>query len=350
MDGCAADARSPSRCRSNNGPGGRVEGRCEGAAPGGDRRPARRSGRSDGSGGHRRAPAPQRRRRCEGFSQRSGPVDEGRHHLRLVPLVGGQLPGARNRQAAGRMGQHRFECRRDRRAVACPGRGDEGGVQRVGAGQVRPAAPCVRRHATHSVEQPLAADRDPADLRPRGRRIRDRHGRRPDLLLEQLRRRRTDGRSRQVQRSAHRALHQPDARSGHAEAGGAAGLSTEPAFSEGTRGQFRPRGGRARQASVPRQGALQHVPSRPDVHRRAQRSGTEPADPARSGGGRHGSALRDAIRHGPLPDDALAGPVAARAVLPRWQRCRPPCRGGALRQAVPAEPVSATEGRPGGVP
>ena len=48
----------------------------------------------------------------------------------------------------------------------------------------------------HSVEQPVAADRDPADLRPQGRRIRDVHRRRADLVLEQLRRRGTDGRTR----------------------------------------------------------------------------------------------------------------------------------------------------------
>ena len=49
------------------------------------------------------------------------------------------------------------------------------------------------------------------------------------------------------------------------------------------------------------------MPSRLDVHRRAERSGTEPAVPARAEGGRNGSALRDAISDRPLPDDALRG-------------------------------------------
>ena len=134
-----------------------------------------------------------------------------------------------HRQAARRMGQHRPERRRDRRPVAGPGRSDEGRVQDVGTGQIRPAASRVRRHEHHSAEQPVAADRDPADLRAEGRRLRDLHRRRPDLVLEQLCRRRTDGRARQLQRSAHRPVHQADAGPGDAEAAGAARLSAEPA-------------------------------------------------------------------------------------------------------------------------
>ena len=116
---------------------------------------------SDGSGGDRRAAAPRRRGGGQGLGQRRGSVDDSRHHLRLVPFVGRQLLRARNRQAPGRLGQHRPQRGCDRRLVACPGRCDEGGVPGVGAWQVRPSASCVQRHADHPVEQPFAADCDP---------------------------------------------------------------------------------------------------------------------------------------------------------------------------------------------
>ena len=126
---------------------------------------ARRRRRSDGSSRHRRAAAPECRRRREGNRQRGRPADASRRDLRAVPLVGRRFVRAGHRQAARRLGQHRPERRRDRRALAGAGRGDEGRVQRVGTRQIRPAAPRVRRHEPHSAEQPVAADRDSADLR-----------------------------------------------------------------------------------------------------------------------------------------------------------------------------------------
>ena len=53
---------------------------------------------------------------------------------------------------------------------------------------------------------------------------------------------------------------------------------------------------------------------------------------------------------GQVPDDTFAWAVAAPAVLPRWKRCRPPCRGGALQQAVQTEPDDPPEGRSRRVP
>ena len=79
-----------------------------------------------------------------------------------------------------------------------------GRVQHVGAGKVRPAAPCVRRHEHHSAEQSHAAGPHPARVWTAGRGLRDLHRRRTDLVLEQLRRRVADGRPGQLQRSSHR--------------------------------------------------------------------------------------------------------------------------------------------------
>ena len=70
-------------------------------------------------------------------------------------------------------------------------------------------------------------------------------------------------------------------------------------------------------------------------------------DPAET---RNGPALRGAISHGAVPDDAFAGSVAARAVLPRWKRCRPPCCGGPLQHPVRTEPDCPSEGRSRRVP
>ena len=81
-----------------------------------------------------------------------------------------------------------------------------------------------------------------------------------------------------------------DAGSRDAEAAGAARLSTEPAHARSLRraasiATAAQRGKR----SVPRRGAVQHVPSGAELHRRAERSGRTRAVPARSGGSRHGS-------------------------------------------------------------
>ena len=97
-----------------------------------------------------------------------------------------------------------------------------------GPRQVRPAPPGLRRHAARLAQQLHAAGGHPARLRPAPRRLRDLHRRRTDLVLEQLRGGVADGRARQLQRSADRADDRADARPGHAQAGGAARVSTEP--------------------------------------------------------------------------------------------------------------------------
>ncbi|MGC4081944.1 MAG: hypothetical protein QM736_07505 [Vicinamibacterales bacterium] len=99
-----------------------------------------------------------------------------------------------------------------RRTLAGAGRRDQGGVQCVGTGQVRSTSSRFRRNEHHSAEQPVAADRHPTHLWAEGCRLRDGHGRRSDFLLEQLRRRRPDGRSRNLQGSAHRTLHHAETR------------------------------------------------------------------------------------------------------------------------------------------
>ena len=227
----------------------------------------RRPGRSDGPRRDRRAAAAERRRRRARQRQRRRAAHERRHHLRALPLVGRQLLRGGHRQAARRLGQHGPERRSDRRAVAGAGRGDQGRVQRLGPGQIRPAPSCVRRHEPHSAEQSVAADRHPADLRTEGRRLRDVHRRRPDLVLEQLRRRRADGRPGQLQRSSHRAVHQADAGSRHAEAGGAARLPTEPAHAGAA--------GRTASIAPPRGAASGCSARRPDA-RPAIRGRTSP--------------------------------------------------------------------------
>ena len=107
------------------------------------------AGRSDRSRRDRRAAAPERRRRREGVGERRGPAHDVRHHLRLVPLVGRRLasrPASADAWTAGRTSTSNVGS--DRRALAGAGRSDEGRVQDVGTGQVRSAAPCVRRHGT----------------------------------------------------------------------------------------------------------------------------------------------------------------------------------------------------------
>ena len=86
-------------------------------------------------------------------------------------------------------------------------------VQTMGSRQIRSSPPCVRWHQHHFAEQPIAAGRHPADLRIEGSRLRNLHRRRADLVLEQLRRRWTDGRPGHVCRSADRSLHPSETRS-----------------------------------------------------------------------------------------------------------------------------------------
>jgi hypothetical protein len=86
-------------------------------------------------------------------------------------------PFAGHRQAAGWMGESHPERRRNRRLVAGASRCAQGRIPDVGAGQVRSAAPCVRRHQPRAVEHPVAADCDSVDLRIGGRGLRDVHRR-----------------------------------------------------------------------------------------------------------------------------------------------------------------------------
>ena len=204
----------------------------------------------------------------------------------------------------------------------------------VGSWQVRSAPPRVRRHEYHSAEQPVAADRHPADLRAEGRRLRDLHRRRPDLVLEQLRRRRTDGRPGHVQRSAHRPLDQADARSRDAEAAGAARLPAESARRRAPpTGSFdRAAARRGKRLSATKPAAPPAIRGRTSPMSSTARVGA--AVPARSGRGRHRSGLRRAERHRAISDDAAARALAARAVLPRRQRRRSARGGQSLQPAV----------------
>ena len=108
----------------------------------------------------------------------------------------------------------------------------------MGAGQIRSAPSCIRRHESDLAEQPIAADCDPVDLRAEGRRIRDVYGRWVNLLLERLRWRGTNGRTWQLHRSAHWSFDYADARSGDIEAAGPAEVSVDLRAPEPPRGSF----------------------------------------------------------------------------------------------------------------
>ncbi len=73
----------------------------------------------------------------------------------FMPGIGRRLDGWANT---------RFERRCDRRVIARAGRGAEDRTAHVGTRKIRSTAPCIRRHEHHSVEQPVAAGRDSADL------------------------------------------------------------------------------------------------------------------------------------------------------------------------------------------
>ena len=149
------------------------------------------------------------------------------------------------------------------------------------------------------------------------------HRGRSDLVLEQLRRRRADGRPRQLQRSAHRPVHPPDAGPGHAETAGAARLSAESA-----RRRSRRRGSvdQRRRASAASElfsdagacSTCHQGPTFTDVLSGPDRTVPLLHD---AGGSRHGPALRGSDpRRRSVSDDTAARAVAARAVLPRRQR------------------------------
>ena len=66
----------------------------------------------------------------------AGHLDQRRHHVRTLPLLGRQLLHEGHRQAAGWLGQHRSQRGSDRRAVAGDRRADQGRVQRLGPGKI----------------------------------------------------------------------------------------------------------------------------------------------------------------------------------------------------------------------
>ena len=82
-----------------------------------------------------------------------------------------------------------------------------------------------------------------------------------DLVLEQLRRRRADGRPRHLQRRTNRCVHQPKAGSRHAEASCAARLPTASAHAGSAAGFVRQGGCAPWQAAVSQRGRMRHVPS-----------------------------------------------------------------------------------------
>ena len=141
----------------------------------------------------------------------------------------------------------------------------------VGPWQIRSAAPRFRRNEPRHVEHAIVANRHSAHIRPERSRLRDGHGRRSDLLLERLRGGGTDGRPRQLPRSAHRSFHHPEARRRHAKTPGPARISTEPAHAGSTARQFQPRGGAARQSPLSESSRMRKVSPRPLFHRRVAR-------------------------------------------------------------------------------
>ena len=212
VDGCAADARGGRNRPAGNGTRRRTQGRrrcasanCHSSVAQGRCRPGR-------SRGHDRAAAAQRGRRASRPRQHVGPAHQPRHHLRALPFDGRRFV----RAGIGR--------RRDGWAnpdlnvgaiVALSPALDDAttrGVPHVGTGQVRSAASRVRRHEHHPAEQSVAAGRHSADLRTGRRGLRDLHRRRPDLVLEQLRRGGADGWTGNLLRPASAAAHRPDGR------------------------------------------------------------------------------------------------------------------------------------------
>ena len=125
------------------------------ALPAGNSRRAE-SGRGgpDESGGDDRIDPAQRRGRRRRQGQQLRAAHQHRHHVRAMSFNRGRFAHAWHRQAPRRMGEHRFERRCDRRAIACAGRGAEGRAAHVGPRQIRSTAPRLRRHEHHYVEQP----------------------------------------------------------------------------------------------------------------------------------------------------------------------------------------------------
>ena len=83
---------------------------------------ARRRGGSHKSRRYDRAAAARCGGRTSGSRERGRPADEPGDHVRAVPLVGRRFLRGGDRPSPRWMGEHRSECRRDRRVVAGTGR------------------------------------------------------------------------------------------------------------------------------------------------------------------------------------------------------------------------------------
>ena len=92
---------------------------------------------------------------------------------------------------------------------------------------------------------------------------------------------------------------------------------------------------------------LRELPSAAKLYRCRRAIAARHARADRNG---DGAGLRVALGDGGVPDDAAAGPVAARAVLSRRQRPRSSGGRRPLRPRPPVEPLGGPEGRPGPVP
>ena len=113
-----------------------------------------------------RAPAAERRRRRERPREQDGEIVTVGITCAAVSFDGGQL-ASRPASAIVSTGwaNTTAECRSHRRRSRRRWTKPPGGVRQVGTRQVRSAPSRVRRHEPHSVEQSLAPDRDPVDLR-----------------------------------------------------------------------------------------------------------------------------------------------------------------------------------------
>ena len=131
----------------------------------------------------------------------------------------------------------------------------------------------------------------------------------PISVLEQLRRRRPDGRPRIVPRPAHRRAHQPAPRSGDAEAAAAAHLPAHAEEAGAARRQLRSHRGGARPRGVPWRRRLRAVSPGAGLHRRAERITAQLAGAARS---RPRSAPRPSTRRERRPS-AIAPRRCARS-------------------------------------
>ena len=288
----------------------------------------------------------QRRRRRQGQGQRVGTAHERRHHLRALPLDGRRL--ARRRASASGSTAGPTPTRmsaRSSRSLLRSTRRPRREFNKWGPGKYDPRHHDFDGANIVPLNAPRCRSMIPADLRPEGRRLRDRHRRWPDLVLERLRRHRPDGWQRHVPRSAHRAVDRAVARPRDPEAEGAARLSAEPRSAEAAGIELRRCGRESRPAGVRAQGdcARCHQGStRTDVGTSGNPVLHDPADvgadatyAARSATKRYrATPLRGLFQHGPYfhdgsakdlaavvaRDRAAAAPVADRRRAPRSRR------------------------------